>query len=193
MIRRPIGLFHAPRNTTARPIRQAQDSHDTPRFITVAGGDRDTAVLGALLLLTFPGAPSVYYGDEVGLGGGADPDNRRGFPWDRSQDAELLEAYRSLIALRHAEPALRSTEYRRLWPPPDGPGTMLYAFARRDILVAVNAGEEAAVAPLPASDLPAAAFEPLWGQGQVTMGEHAWRVSLGPRSGAVWRVVPPPG
>lgn len=86
-------------------------SHDTPRLLTVLSGDRHAAILAITLLLTHPGAPSVYYGDEVGMTGPMDPGCRGGFPWSGAHDAELLTAHRELIALRHAHPALRSTQW----------------------------------------------------------------------------------
>jgi len=55
--------------------------------------------------MTWPGAPTVYYGDEAGLTGWTDPDNRRPFPWGR-EDAELIEFHRGMIALRRRCPAL---------------------------------------------------------------------------------------
>ena len=52
-------------------------SHDTPRVLNVMSGDRDAVRLAMLLMLTLPGAPSIYYGDEIGMEGGDDPDCRR--------------------------------------------------------------------------------------------------------------------
>ncbi len=84
------------------------DSHDTPRFLTFSGGDRAALRLALLLLLTLPGVPCIYYGDEIGLEGGPDPDCRRAFPWEEDRwDRELLELTGSLARLRHAVPALR--------------------------------------------------------------------------------------
>jgi len=57
-------------------------SHDEPRFLTMVHGDTRRLRLATLFQMTFPGAPSIYYGDEVGMEGGPDPDCRRGFPWD---------------------------------------------------------------------------------------------------------------
>lgn len=83
------------------------DSHDSARFATVArsAGHHEVAVG---LLLTSPGAPSIFAGDEVGVGG-ADPDaGRQPFPWDESTwDRRLFDTYRELIALRRRCAALR--------------------------------------------------------------------------------------
>lgn len=84
-------------------------SHDKPRFRTLCGGDARRLLLATTFLLTFPGAPAVYYGDEIGLEGGEDPDNRRCFPWDETRwDHGILEATRRLIALRRRHAALRT-------------------------------------------------------------------------------------
>ena len=82
-------------------------SHDTARPITTLGGDRVSLELATLLLLTFPGAPCIYYGDEVGLPGGPKQDCRRSFPAEAQWDQDILAFHRKLIALRHAHPALR--------------------------------------------------------------------------------------
>jgi neopullulanase len=84
-------------------------SHDTPRVLSMLGGDREALELAALLQATLPGAPCIYYGDEVGVTGGLDPDSRRSFPWDAARwDHELLASVRASMQLRHAEPSLRS-------------------------------------------------------------------------------------
>lgn len=84
-------------------------SHDKPRFLTLCGGDKKRLLLATTFLLTFPGAPAIYYGDEIGMEGGDDPDNRRCFPWEPSAwDADLLERTRALIALRRRCDTLRT-------------------------------------------------------------------------------------
>ncbi|MBD2486554.1 glycoside hydrolase family 13 protein [Aulosira sp. FACHB-615] len=114
-------------------------SHDTARLMTIAGGDKASIELSTLLLLTFPGAPSIYYGDEVGLPGAIDPDSRRGFPLEANWDQEILQTHRQLIEIRHAYPALRTGDYQVLY----AQGT-LYVFARKlgteELIIAVNAG-----------------------------------------------------
>ena len=91
------------------------DSHDTPRFLSLVGGDTGALRLAALILMTVPGAPCIYYGDEVGLLGREDPDCRRAYPWDPAkQDRGLREFIGGLIALRHAEPVLRRGRFELL-------------------------------------------------------------------------------
>jgi cyclomaltodextrinase len=83
-------------------------SHDTPRALSILGDDPAAMTLAVALQATLPGAPCIYYGDEVGLLGGLDPDSRRAFPWDAEPWNEpILEVTRRLFALRHAEPLLR--------------------------------------------------------------------------------------
>lgn len=176
---------------TTRANLNLLGSHDTARALTVAGGDVDSVVLAALLMFTFPGAPCVYYGDEVGMTGGKDPGSRGGFPWDRadSWNTKLLETYRSLIALRHAHPALRHGSYHRL---PSPSGSLLYLFFRQTeterLLVAVNAGDDAAAASVHEPD-PGRRFETLWGDGGIKTDGNWMRMALPPRTGAVWKVL----
>ncbi|WP_194917788.1 glycoside hydrolase family 13 protein [Catenulispora rubra] len=91
------------------------DSHDMPRFRSLVGGAGRQA-LGVALLMTLPGLPMVFAGDEVGVHGALhNEDGRRAFPWDESTwDQGTYEVYRSLIALRRSHPALRSGGLRWL-------------------------------------------------------------------------------
>ena len=103
------------------------DSHDTPRFITTAGGDLSALKLGWLFLFTYVGAPCLYYGDEIGLSGGPDPVCRVSFGWDNGGwDLGVIGYAKSIIRLRHNHPALRRGTFRRLYAKDN-----IYAFARR--------------------------------------------------------------
>ena len=128
------------------------DSHDTPRIISLAGGDAATVRLSNLILMTLPGAPCIYYGDEVGLEGNEDPDCRRGFPWEPAkQDTALREFIIGLIGVRKSHPVLRHGRFETL----AGEGSAV-AFGMFDgggpagaaggegIVVAVNAGDDRA-------------------------------------------------
>src|SRR5262249_19199152 len=91
-------------------------SHDMTRFVTLARGDRSALRLVTAFQMTYPGAPSIYYGDEIGMQGGHDPANRGAFPWHKPEtwDTELLHDFQRLIALRRRRPALRRGNYRIL-------------------------------------------------------------------------------
>ncbi len=87
------------------------DTHDTARFLHSVGQDINKQKLAAAMQLLLPGMPMIYYGDEVGMDGGSDPDCRRGMLWDeRRQDKELFRYYQTLIQVRHAYPALTEGE-----------------------------------------------------------------------------------
>lgn len=164
-------------------------SHDTARLITIAGGDRASVELATLLLLTFPGAPSIYYGDEVGLPGAIDPDSRRGFPLEADWDYEIWEHHRKLIALRHAHPALRTGDYRILVAE-----STIYVFARtlgtEAIIIAVNIGNSTGKASVPLQALSGRLPETIvFGTGQLTLdtGEKpsGFTLELPSRSGCI--------
>lgn len=82
-------------------------SHDTPRLLHRCGENKQKMKLMAAIQLLLPGMPFIYYGDEVGMTGGPDPDCRRGMLWDEArQDKDMLAYYRQLIRLRKAYPVL---------------------------------------------------------------------------------------
>jgi len=77
------------------------DSHDTDRALTRANGDRRALKNAFTMLFLLPGSPCVYYGTEVGMEGGGDPDCRRPMVWDeKKQDGELRRFFSDLILLR---------------------------------------------------------------------------------------------
>jgi cyclomaltodextrinase len=171
-------------------------SHDTPRLASLLGQDRDALRLAFLLQATLPGAPCIYYGDEIGMAGGLEPESRRAFPWDESRwDHELLGFVRAALAARHAEPLLRHGLLEVL-----AAADQALAFERRaaeghapSLVVAINAGPRDVsldvggvvrrepgpeIVPLPGMAAPSV---------QVT-GDGRLRVGLRPRSGAIIRV-----
>ena len=113
-------------------------SHDMPRFITCAGGDQGALKLALLFLFTIPGAPCIFYGDEIGLTGRQDPECRKSFPQIESKwDRELLDYAKNIIRLRKSHPALRRGSYEPMYAV-DG----VYAFNRSDqkqnLLIVLN-------------------------------------------------------
>ncbi|MEG4209397.1 glycoside hydrolase family 13 protein [Microcoleus sp. S13_B4] len=144
-------------------------SHDTARLLTIAGGDKASVELANLLLLTFPGAPSIYYGDEVGLPGALDPDSRRGFPSESRWERDVLDYHKQLIALRHKYAALRTGSYQILFAE-----RTVYVFARilgdEEIVVAVNVATEEANISFEAANLKSPHDKLLYGK-----GEFVWK------------------
>ncbi|HEX7404973.1 MAG TPA: glycoside hydrolase family 13 protein [Candidatus Nanopelagicaceae bacterium] len=84
------------------------DSHDTARFKTVVGRDKARHIAGAAMLLTYPGVPSIFAGDEIGLEGEWGEDSRRTIDWENTKtwDQDLLAEFRKLIAVRKNSDAL---------------------------------------------------------------------------------------
>lgn len=139
-------------------------NHDHSRFLTRTNGRAgrvetdgtdaaaegiDVAVLreAVLLQMTWPGAPTVYYGDEAGVVGWTDPDNRRTYPWGK-EDRELIAFHQAAIALRKENDVLRHGSLQHLYED-DG----LIAYGRFDrenkILVALNNTEESKAISVP--------------------------------------------
>jgi glycosidase len=126
-------------------------SHDQPRFTFLAGGDTRRTALAYTAILTMPGLPVVYYGDEVGLTQSDDHTRYEDFPdrwfrepmsWDEaSWDRPLFDRVQALVRLRTTTPALHSGDHLDVLA--QGP---VWAFERRTaddrILVVLNASEE---------------------------------------------------
>jgi neopullulanase len=167
------------------------DSHDTARFLTLARGDESALRLATLFQMTYPGAPCIYYGDEIGMEGGRDPDNRRAFPWDESRwNTGLRDFVKRCIALRHAYPALRRGTYTRLHAADD-----VYAFGRRlgdeTLVVALNVAQARRAPEIRVANyLPdGTLLRDVWSKATVrVVGGVLREVKLSPRSGAVWVV-----
>ena len=75
-------------------------THDVKRIKTELDNDKDMVKLAVLAQMTFEGVPYIYYGDEAGLEGEKDPDNRRTYPW-KNEDNEMIDFYRNSIQTRY--------------------------------------------------------------------------------------------
>ena len=84
------------------------DSHDTARFRTVVLGDVKAHASAMTMMLTYPGVPSIFAGDEIGLEGSWGEDARRTINWDdrSAWDYEFLTEVKTLVALRRSQDAL---------------------------------------------------------------------------------------
>ena len=133
------------------------DNHDHSRFLTrtnhmvgrvaqlgsfAAGVNVVPAVLrsAVVIQMTFIGAPTLYYGDEAGVVGFTDPDNRRTYPWG-AEDQELLAFYREAIRLHKSSEAFREGSIKSL-----GVGYHFISYGRftdkEQFVIAVNSGED---------------------------------------------------
>jgi glycosidase len=172
---------------TQRAMLNLLDSHDTARIRTIADDDAELVSLALTLLFVFPGAPSIYYGTEVGLSGGPDPQCRRGMEWDPTKwDNDVYGLVKQLIALRATEPGLRSAGVERIGPRPDTNFGRTYVMARGAgadrLLIAVNHADEADDVPLPTEVLPADA-QRIFG----TAERSATGLRMPPRSVGIWK------
>lgn len=90
-------------------------SHDIARFGTRAGGDIWKTYLGLFFNMTYVGTPCIYYGDEYGMLGSNDPDNRRTFDWSQGTTSNSAVALtKQLISIRDKYPALRTGSFMTL-------------------------------------------------------------------------------
>jgi cyclomaltodextrinase / maltogenic alpha-amylase / neopullulanase len=172
-----------------RPVTYAQmnllDSHDMPRFLSCVSGDKTSLKLAWLLMFTVPGAPCVYYGDEIGIDGGHDPDCRKSFPWDAaSWDQDLLAYLKACVKLRKDNSALRRGEFRSVATQGN-----TYVFSRTEnkdeFLIVLNAGDEEQGIEIPEDGRSGTKYKPVFGQAKISTKGHQLHLQIGPRSSAV--------
>lgn len=160
-------------------------SHDTPRFLSLCGNDAKRATLAATVQFTWAGAPSVYYGEELGMQGGPDPDNRRGMEWGLATSSNpVLATYKKLIAIRRASPALQSGDPLLL----NASGAFAYARILKDdqAIVAINRSDKAqkVTIALPV-EITAKRFRDVLNAKDVSAQNQKLTISLQPMSAAI--------
>jgi glycosidase len=130
-------------------------THDTERLITLCGGEVAKVKLAFLFQFAFPGAPAIYYGDEIGMEGGKPPDSRRAFPWqEEAWDQDLRGFVQRLAAQRRRLPVLRRGDFRRLLTD-DGAGTCAFtrALGQESLVLVLNASQTSSAVALPVAGL----------------------------------------
>jgi neopullulanase len=158
----------------------------------MAKGDETALRLSTLMQMVYPGAPCIYYGDEIGMAGGKDPMCRGSFLWDEKDwNRDLRNFFKKTIALRHSHPALRRGDYVTLLA-----RDSIYALGRQEaddrVVIAFNVGHSIAEARIPVGEfLPEGtilrdAFKK--DEARVENGEI--RVHIFPRAGIALEVVP---
>jgi neopullulanase len=139
------------------------DSHDTARALWILGEDKSALRLSVLFQMTMPGAPCVYYGDEVGLSSAGDPHCREAFPWDQKErwDHDLLEHYRQAIHLRQEFSVFRTGSFQAL-STPEGSYAFQRSLEEQLGLVIFNVTTKPLDLDLQFPDLPHTTFDQLW-------------------------------
>jgi glycosidase len=186
------------------------DSHDTERLLWTLTPGTDTRAdkefnaanvaagkqrvrMASLIQFTLPGAPTVYYGDEAGITGDDDPDDRRTFPWldqGRKPDWQMQQHYRMLSALRKMYPALTRGDLKVLLA--DNASEMV-AYGRKTefqaAVVMINRSAETRSGAIPvAGYLPnGTVLRPIYGvgsggPGKVTVANGQIIGTIGPNS-----------
>lgn len=83
---------------------------DTERILTVLDGNIRCLKIIVALQFTIPGVPLIYYGDETGVTGGKDPDNRKSYPWE-NEDVDLIGFYKRIAQIRNGQDALKKGDF----------------------------------------------------------------------------------
>lgn len=183
-------------------------SHDTPRLRSILGGSAAAAQLATLLQLALPGAPCIYYGDELGALGANDPANRGPFPADLtaiSAEATAFRAFvRGAVQARHEHVVLRAGALRAVHAEGrvlvlersadpvgfEGAPLQVAAGAARRLLVATNSGDSPARVQLHldgVSSVTRLNWEGVTGDATLR-GDGALEIALPPVSGAIFRL-----
>lgn len=177
--------------------------HDMPRFLNEQDAEVTGLKLAYTFLLTARGTPLIYYGDEVAMRGGNDPDNRRdfpgGFPGDAAnafdqggrtaEQAAVINHVRQLLGLRHELEPLRRGDYRVL-PATQNAWACVRRTGERLAVILINNGPEPLSLELPANsvslDENSSLRERLSGGGTVKPEQGKLRFNLPARSSAVY-------
>ncbi len=182
-----LTTIYPPENVNAMYVPLG--SHDTERVLTRLHGDETRLRLAWLCQFAYPGAPAIYYGDEIGMLGGKDPECRGAFSWDESKWNKGLRDYlKKLISARKNLPALRRGAYRHLAAESHG---QCLAFARlhgeQSVLVALNMGATHCRLSVPVGELgwqEGRSLRNLLDPGEYVVAGGALAIDLPPRAGA---------
>jgi cyclomaltodextrinase len=164
-------------------------SHDTERLLTKLEDDVVKTKMAYLFLFAYPGAPAIYYGDEIGLKGGKDPECRGAFPWDRSQwNTDLHSWVKQLISLRKRLSVLRRGDFQTVLT---DNRKRCFAFLRRlgdeTILMVMNAGGTRRILHIPVAGSgweDGRIVRNLLGREESTISGDTLTITLPPWSGA---------
>ena len=116
---------------------QKDIAHTFPTYAQTSDAAKKKQYMAALLQLTYPGAPTIYYGDEVGVVGADDPDDRRTMDWSGSNQ-DLFQWYAKLISIRNSNSALRTGSISMLKTDKNEVMAYVRADSKNQFLIAAN-------------------------------------------------------
>ncbi|WP_350343008.1 glycoside hydrolase family 13 protein [Proteinivorax tanatarense] len=119
-------------------------SHDTARILTLSNSNKEKVKLQMLMQFTMPGTPCIYYGDEISMEGGEDPDCRRCMIWEeKKQDKEMLGFVKKIISLRKQFKVFRTNNNFAFLSPKDRNNIISFtkSIADQELLVVLNNSE----------------------------------------------------
>jgi glycosidase len=148
-----INLLRQANGDSAKFQLNLLGSHDTPRLLTLCKEDIARVILAVTFLFTYVGTPMIFYGDEIGLLGGNDPDCRKCMSWKETEwEHRLVNIYKNLIHIRYNHPALRRGDFLPLLI-----YNGIYAYLRRleddEVIVILNPREERHQIKIPLGNL----------------------------------------
>jgi glycosidase len=179
-------------------------NHDVPRLASAAGVKPETLKLAYGLTLTLRGIPQLYYGDEIGMLGGPDPDNRRDFPGGWTEDSRnaftregrtpeqqrIFETVQALLRIRKEHDALRGG---KLWHLSCDDSS--YVFLRESddekLIIAFHYGASAKTLTVPLEDTPAKSavgITTLFGGAQADLAGQQLKLVLPPQSLSIFAI-----
>jgi glycosidase len=174
-----------------RAMMNLIDSHDTERFLTTVGRDVRKYKLAMLFSMTYVGAPTIYYGDEIAMEGGGDPDCRRPFHWkwpDEKKRVETHDYVRKLASIRKEHPCFALGSFETLVA--DG---SVYAYRRYDrheqAFVLINAGGDSESVSIPVDSSVMSVMDAVKNRSIATMpgeGGRTLTVELPAHSGGIF-------
>jgi len=136
-------------NSITRQLWNLLGSHDTKRFLTECSDNMDRMKLAIAFQFCYEGVPYIYYGDEIGLSGGDDPQCRKCMNWEEeNQNLELYNFYKTMIALRKNNKALIYGNYKKLYCK-DNVLVFERSYKGETLVVAINNNDDKYLVKLP--------------------------------------------
>ncbi len=172
-------------------------SHDSPRLNWTLNGNDQLKRMALTFQIAYPGNPLIYYGEENGMNGGPDPDNRRAMIWDGHQwDWKFREFVIEVMNVKSVEPALKGGRYLKITFDPSSP---IVGFGRYNekpentLFFFANLSDENVHEDVPIAYsyfMHNVELEPIIGRGEAVARISRIEIEMPPRSAAIFKFKP---